>query len=191
VRTQLRGEIRSLQQRLGITTLFVTHDQSEALSMADRVGVMNAGRLEQIDTPENVYRHPTTAFVAEFVGAMNRVPGRLGDEGDVVVLGQRIRARLAVGMSVAPGTQVEAMLRPETLEAVPDAAGPGEIIERTFLGSALRLRVALDSGDDVVVETSSTSDKLAVGSRVGLKVLSDQVAVAGAVTPPAAVEAAA
>ncbi len=90
VRTQLRAEIRSLQQRLGITTLFVTHDQSEALSIADRVGVMQAGRLEQLDTPENVYRHPATAFVAEFVGAMNRLPGRIGDDGDVQVLGQRL-----------------------------------------------------------------------------------------------------
>ena len=82
VRTQLRAEIRSLQQRLGITTLFVTHDQSEALSIADRVGVMHNGRLEQLDTPENVYRHPATPFVAEFVGAMNRLPGRIGDSGE-------------------------------------------------------------------------------------------------------------
>ncbi|HET9170387.1 MAG TPA: ABC transporter ATP-binding protein, partial [Actinospica sp.] len=83
VRAQLRVEIRNLQQRLQITTLFVTHDQSEALSMADRVGVMQAGRLEQLDTPENVYRRPATAFAAEFVGAMNRLPGRMGDSGDV------------------------------------------------------------------------------------------------------------
>ncbi|MFY9626876.1 MAG: ABC transporter ATP-binding protein, partial [Methylocystis sp.] len=73
VRHQLRAEIRQVQQRLGITALFVTHDQSEALSLADRVGVMSSGRLEQIDTPENVYRYPATPFVAEFVGAMNRV----------------------------------------------------------------------------------------------------------------------
>src|SRR6202012_5246458 len=75
VRAQLRVEIRNLQQRLKITTLFVTHDQSEALSMADRVGVMQSGRLEQLDTPENVYRRPANAFVADFVGAMNRLPG--------------------------------------------------------------------------------------------------------------------
>ena len=90
VRAQLRAEIRSLQQRLEITTLFVTHDQSEALSIADRVGVMQSGRLEQLDTPENVYRRPATQFVAEFVGAMNRLPGRIGDNGDVQVLGQRL-----------------------------------------------------------------------------------------------------
>ncbi len=87
VRAQLRAEIRALQQRLGITTLFVTHDQSEALSIADRVGVMHSGRLEQLDTPENVYRRPATQFVAEFVGAMNRLPGRIGDNHEVQVLG--------------------------------------------------------------------------------------------------------
>jgi putative spermidine/putrescine transport system ATP-binding protein len=191
VRAQLRDEIRAIQQRLGITTLFVTHDQSEALSMADRVGVMNAGRLEQLDTPENVYRHPASAFVAEFVGAMNRVPGRIGEHGEVVVFGQRVPARIALGTLPAPGSVVDAMLRPESLEAVADAAGPGEITERTFLGSALRLRVALDGGDELVVETSSTSDRLAVGSRVGLRIVSEQVAVSQPSTAPAPVASAA
>ncbi len=182
VRTQLREEIRSIQRRLGITTLFVTHDQAEALSMADRVGVMNAGRLEQLDTPENVYHSPATSFVAEFVGAMNRVPGRIDDHGAVVLFSQRVPAHPANGVPVRAGTMVDAMLRPESLEAIPDAAGDGEITERTFLGSALRLRVILDAGDEVMVETSSTSDRLRVGSRVGLKVLADTVAVSDPVS---------
>ena len=188
VRTQLRGEIRSIQRRLGITTVFVTHDQSEALSMADRVGVMSAGRLEQLDTPENVYRHPATTFVAEFVGAMNRVSGRIGDGGEILLFGQRVLARPATGTVPAPGTMVEAMVRPESLEAVPDSAGPGEITERTFLGSALRLRVALYEDREVVVETSSTSDRLVVGSRVGLKVLTDSVPISDPVASPAIAE---
>jgi putative spermidine/putrescine transport system ATP-binding protein len=192
VRAQLREEIRSIQQRLGITTVFVTHDQAEALSMADRVGVMNAGRLEQLDTPEEVYRNPATAFVAEFVGAMNRVAGRIGDGGEVLLFAnQRIATRPANGVPVRAGALVHAMLRPESLEAIPDSAGHGEIAERTFLGSALRLRVTLDDGNQVIVETSSTSDRLAVGSRVGLKVLAEQVAVTDPIEEPAPVASAA
>jgi len=90
VRASLRDEIRSLQLRLGITTLFVTHDQDEALSMADRVGVMRGGRLEQIAPPEQVYAWPSTPFVAAFVGTVNRVPGRIVADAVVEVLGQRL-----------------------------------------------------------------------------------------------------
>jgi len=175
VRTQLRGEIRSIQQRLGITTLFVTHDQSEALSMADRVGVMRAGQLEQLDTPENVYRQPATAFVAEFVGAMNRLPGRLGQDGEVQVLGQRLKA---VGPDAgAPGTAVEVLLRPEALAVVADAAGAGEVAQRTFLGSSVRLEVLLDGGQRVLVESSSNDAAVLLGARVGLRILGDSATV--------------
>jgi putative spermidine/putrescine transport system ATP-binding protein len=87
VRLQLREEIRSVQQRLGTTTPFVTHDQGEALSMADRVGVMKDGKLEQIAMPDQLYAHPATAFVAEFVGTMNRIPGELTGSGQVRSLG--------------------------------------------------------------------------------------------------------
>ena len=90
VRLQLREQIRTLQQRLGTTTLFVTHDQEEALSMADRVGVMRQGKLEQIAAPDELYDDPATAFVAEFVGVMNRIPAELQASGNprtVAVLG--------------------------------------------------------------------------------------------------------
>jgi len=176
VRTQLRAEIRSLQQRLGITTLFVTHDQSEALSIADRVGVMQSGRLEQLDTPENVYRRPTTQFVAEFVGAMNRLPGRMGDNGDVLVLGQRLTLLNPNGHK--PGEAVDALLRPEALEVVPDSAGPGAVTDRTFLGSAVRLEVTLDSGQKVLVESSSFGATMKIGDRIAMRILADSVVVA-------------
>ncbi|MGD0197207.1 MAG: ABC transporter ATP-binding protein [Solirubrobacteraceae bacterium] len=176
VRMQLRGEIRSLQQRLGITTLFVTHDQSEALSIADRVGVMRSGRLEQIDTPENVYRHPATEFVAEFVGAMNRLPGRIGDNGEVQVLGHRLTVLNPNGH--LGGALVDALLRPEAVAVVPDAAGPGEITDRTFLGSVTRLEVTLDGGQKVLVDSPGHDVSASVGERIGLRVLADSVIVA-------------
>ena len=189
VRVQLRAEIRRLQQRLGITTLFVTHDQSEALSLADRVGVMRDGRLEQIDTPENVYRHPATDFVAEFVGAMNRLPGRIGEGGEVVVLGQRLP--VIAPDKYSPGTAVDALLRPEAVRVSPDAGGAGEIRERTFLGSSVRLRVALDGGQEVLVESSSHGADLELGARVGLTIVTDRVAVVATdPEPPVALSAA-
>ena len=176
VRTQLRAEIRSIQQRLGITTLFVTHDQSEALSVADRVGVMRSGRLEQLDTPENVYRRPATQFVAEFVGAMNRLPGRMGDDGAVLVLGQRLTLLNPNGYK--PGEAVDALLRPEAIEIVPDSAGPGKVTDHTFLGSAVRFQVTLDTGEKVLVESSSLSAHVNVEDRVAMRVLADSVVVA-------------
>jgi len=184
VRTQLRAEIRSLQQRLAITTLFVTHDQSEALSIADRVGVMQSGRLEQIDTPENVYRHPATPFVAEFVGAMNRLPGRIGDNGDVQVLGQNLTLLNPNGQ--ISGAAVHALLRPEAIAVVPDPAGPGEVTSRTFLGSAVRLEVTLDTGQKVLVESPSHSTAIAPGDRIALRILADSVITAD--TPRQAAE---
>jgi len=183
VRTQLRAEIRSLQQRLGITTLFVTHDQSEALSIADRVGVMQHGRLEQVDTPEAVYRHPATAFVAEFVGAMNRLPGRLGDDGEVQVLGQRLKVLNPDGTK--SGAAVYALLRPEGVAVVPDSAGPGEVTQRTFLGSAVRLEVTLDTGQKILVEQPSHDAGLVPGDRTGLRILVESVIIEETVPSPA------
>jgi len=184
VRAQLRTEIRALQQRLGITTLFVTHDQSEALSIADRVGVMHSGRLEQLDTPENIYRRPATQFVAEFVGAMNRLPGRIGDNHEVQVLGQRLTLLNPNGEQ--PGEVVDALLRPEALQIAPDSAGSGTVTDRTFLGSAVRLEVTLaDTGQKVLVESSSLSGHLKLGDRIAMRILADSVVVARR-TPPTA-----
>jgi putative spermidine/putrescine transport system ATP-binding protein len=184
VRAQLRAEIRALQQRLGITTLFVTHDQSEALSIADRVGVMHSGRLEQLDTPENIYRRPATPFVAEFVGAMNRLPGRIGDNHEVQVLGQRLTLLNPDGEQ--PGELVDALLRPEALHIAPDSGGPGTVTDRSFLGSAVRLEVTLeDTGQKVLVESSSLSAHLNLGDRIAMRILADSVVVARRAPPTA------
>jgi putative spermidine/putrescine transport system ATP-binding protein len=137
---------------------------------------MRSGRLEQLDTPENVYRRPTTQFVAEFVGAMNRLPGRIGDNGEVQVLGQRLTLLNPAGHK--PGEEVDALLRPEALEIVPDAAGPGTVTDRTFLGSAVRLQVTLDTGQKVLAESSSLSAHLKPEDRIAMRILADSVVVA-------------
>jgi putative spermidine/putrescine transport system ATP-binding protein len=154
VRLQLREQIRTLQQRLGTTTLFVTHDQEEALSMADRVGVMRAGRLEQVAEPAELYSRPATAFVAEFVGTMNRLPAELGGGGTVVtVLGATVPAQ-AGGPSSGP---VDALVRPENLTVAAAEGGNGIVAGRTFLGAVTRVAVRLSGDTEVAVDVSSAA----------------------------------
>ena len=157
VRLQLREQIRSLQQRLGITTLFVTHDQEEALSMADRVGVMREGRLEQIAAPSELYARPATAFVAEFVGTMNRIPGQYQGHDDVTVLGTVVPVH--GDHALVPAGDVDVLVRPEglTIEAVD--GGNGIVTDRTFLGSLTRVSVLLSG--DVAVKVDNTSSAVA------------------------------
>jgi putative spermidine/putrescine transport system ATP-binding protein len=177
VRHQLRAEIRSVQQRLGITTLFVTHDQAEALSMADRVGVMHGGHLEQLGTPEEIYDRPETPFVAEFVGTMNRVAGRVLPDGRLEVLGSSLSAIGPDGQ--APGTGVEVLVRPEALEAVADEHGHATVLERTFLGSVTRMRVALDDGVELLIDVGSRRGLPEPGARVAVRVTSEDALVSG------------
>jgi len=152
VRLQLREQIRTLQQRLGITTLFVTHDQEEALSMADRVGVMKDGRLEQVADPTELYSRPATAFVAEFVGTMNRIPGELGT-GVVTVLGVTVDVRPG-GPTSGP---VDALVRPENLTVAVAEGGNGIVTNLTFLGSTTRVAVLLSEDTEVSVDVPSTT----------------------------------
>ncbi|MEV6172242.1 ABC transporter ATP-binding protein [Streptomyces sp. NPDC051954] len=144
VRLSLREEIRRLQQELGITTLFVTHDQEEALSMADRVAVMHAGRLEQCAAPAELYGRPATAFVAEFVGTMSRIPGQLA-QGEVEVLGQR----LPIDGPVPSATEVDVLVRPEAVRVRAEDDGKAQVAATSFLGAAVRVTVRLADGTEV------------------------------------------
>ena len=176
VRRQLREEIRRIQIMIGITTLFVTHDQEEALAMGDRVGVMSAGRLEQIAPPTELYDRPTTAFVAEFVGLTNRLKGVAGAV-TVDVLGTRVP--LLEG-SAGPGL-VTALVRPEAVKLMPEDGAAARVLAVSFLGSLGRVQVQLPDGDLVVAQVPATDvGGLAPGTAVRVTVAPAPVfAVAG------------
>ncbi|MEH3076722.1 MAG: ABC transporter ATP-binding protein [Quadrisphaera sp.] len=177
VREQLREEVRRIQREVGTTTLLVTHDQEEALSVADRVGVVRAGRLEQVAAPQELYRRPATPFVAEFVGQVNRIPCEVV-EGLAQVLGSRLP--LLPGSTTASGAGT-ALLRPEDIEARAETThltGPrGRIVQLVFLGAAVRAFVQLDQGGDrlVVHLTAREAESIAAGTRVVMQAA--QVAV--------------
>ena len=180
VRVQLREQIRVLQTRLKITTLFVTHDQEEALSMADRVCVMRAGRIEQVDTPSALYAAPATPFVAEFVGTMNRIPGVVED-GRVRLLGTTVDIRTAAGMpqgNRAPGTAVDVLVRPEGLAVTASPSGRGIVMTTTFLGSVTRLGVLLNDDVVVYVDQPNSAAQVPVGSAAEVTVQERDVMVA-------------
>jgi putative spermidine/putrescine transport system ATP-binding protein len=177
VRARLRDEIRRVQLEVGITTLFVTHDQEEALAIADRVGVMHSGRIEQLGPPTTIYSRPATPFVAEFVGLTNRLPGVVRG-GEVEVRGARLPL---VQPDAADGPAV-ALVRPEavTLASSGDAAGPlvGTIIATAFLGATSR--VTVDLGDITVLAQLPTAEASALpaGTRVRLVLRPDPVLIA-------------
>jgi putative spermidine/putrescine transport system ATP-binding protein len=189
VRAQLRDEIRRIQLEVGITTLFVTHDQEEALAIADRVGVMREGRLEQLAPPTEVYTRPATSFVAEFVGLSNRLAGEVHG-GEVIVRG----CRLPLVEQDTPDGQVVALVRPEAVSLASRApesgsgSGPltGTVIAITFLGATSR--VTVDLGDTRVMAQLPTSEAtaLAAGSRVVLAIRPDPVLVSAGADPAAA-----
>jgi putative spermidine/putrescine transport system ATP-binding protein len=193
VRAQLRDQIRRIQLEVGITTLFVTHDQEEALAIADRVGVMREGRIEQLASPTEVYSRPATSFVAEFVGLSNRMDGEVRD-GQVVVRGIALPL---VERDVPNGAAV-ALVRPEAVTmashtSAPDESAPsspldGTVIAVTFLGATSR--VTVDLGDTTVLAQLSTSDAsaLSAGSRVALTIRPDPVLVSSASEPAVAAE---
>ncbi|GAA5232170.1 putative 2-aminoethylphosphonate ABC transporter ATP-binding protein [Verticiella sediminum] len=145
VRERLRGELRALQRRLGITTLMVTHDQEEAMTMADRIAVMNGGVIEQYGTPRELYRDPRTAFIADFVGEANWLPYERLDDGHVRV------GRQTLALAQAPGrANGRLFVRPEAVRvgqsapAGSDNALLADVIDGMFLGRAFRLTLQVD-----------------------------------------------
>ena len=160
LRIQMRKEIRRIQKQLRLTCLYVTHDQKEALTLADRIVVMNRGRVEQIDTPFELYSNPRNLFVADFIGQANVLPGQVKavDAGEIVVAlqdGCDLRARPIPGLAAAPGTKVQVIARPEIISlgqaGVPGL--PGHIASLTFVGDKLDYEVRLAGGAVIHAET--------------------------------------
>jgi iron(III) transport system ATP-binding protein len=199
-RVRLRGEIRSLQQQLGVTTIMVTHDQEEALSIADRIVVMNHGRIEQVGTPSEIYRQPASPFVADFVGKANALPAQL--VGDTIHCGSlqlRAPARAQVRATKAEATQadgstaVKMYLRPEDFILIPQAKEASEqapLSENEFLGTLQKIEflgsfchahitsVQLPSQLLVYFSLNTLSEnQLEIGSTVRLKLLAERIKV--------------
>lgn len=164
VRVQLRDEIRRIQLEVGTTTLFVTHDQEEALAVADRVGVMRAGNLEQVASPRDLYARPATPFVADFVGLTNKLRTTVAN-GRAHLMGTSVPLLPA---SVQGGTAT-VLIRPESILVTADPAGQATVVTTSFLGSTGRLCAVTDSGETVLAQIDNTEvADFAPGGRVRL-----------------------
>jgi putative spermidine/putrescine transport system ATP-binding protein len=184
VRVQLREEIRRIQLELGITTLYVTHDQEEALSVSDHVAVMYGGRIEQMGSPAEMYSAPATPFVAEFIGTMNRIEGTVVDGGVETGDGKTLEIEAARGRP--RGERVLVLVRPETVEVSAtngDSAARntfvGDVVTQTFLGPVTRLKI-IGTGVDVIADVPTQKAlSLPVGTRVAAALPAEGVRLLG------------
>ena len=181
VRGQIREEIRRIQLELGITTLFVTHDQEEAMAISDRVGVMSHGKLEQIDTPIALYNSPATPFVASFVGQANRIPAQITAKGKARVLNQKVNISESAG-SFEEGDHVHVIIRPELLEIVSESdtdATRGIVALKSFLGPMTKIGIAVEGGPLIHLNIASREvRKIEIGDKIAFKISSDEVMAA-------------
>jgi iron(III) transport system ATP-binding protein len=173
LRVQTRIEIRERQRELGITSVYVTHDQEEAMSISDRVIVMNKGRIEQIGTPEEIYMRPQTHFVAEFIGKANFIAAEVcevrGSIAVVSALGAMLNIRSYNGISV--GDKGSLVVRPEAIELVSHSAGKHQGLVRyaTYLGARITYQVDI-GGDILTVDVTNPQQRsaISVGTQVGI-----------------------
>jgi ABC-type Fe3+/spermidine/putrescine transport system ATPase subunit len=162
----MQGVLKQLQREIGITFVYVTHDQEEAFSMSDRVGIMNAGKLEQVGAPRDVYHRPQTLFVADFVGASNQIPATILERSS----GSRLRADLG-GLGVVeapgsaalgPGSAAAAILRPESTGPIEADGGvrlSGRLVDIAYLGPQVQYTIDAAPAGEVIVLHSSQADE--------------------------------
>jgi spermidine/putrescine transport system ATP-binding protein len=173
LRRQMQVELKEIQREVGITFLYVTHDQEEALAMSDRIAVMDGGVVEQCGTPEEVYERPAKPFVAGFIGISNLMEGTVEDGGVRLANGARCAAPVPEG--VADGTAVQLSVRPEKIVLDGEGDGlvrlPGTIAERVYVGTATQVIVELEGGARIVAleqntERARADDRWELGDRV-------------------------
>jgi spermidine/putrescine transport system ATP-binding protein len=171
LREEMRDELRVIQRSVGITTVFVTHDQTEALGLSDRIAVMNHGRLEQLGAPREIYEHPATRFVADFIGASTVLRGRAVD-GERVAVTDGPPLRVGAGRGLRAGEEVELAIRPERVRLAP---GPGDNVVAArieglvYQGAQTEVTARLADGQRVRVFVSEPAPvPLAAGQTVHL-----------------------
>jgi iron(III) transport system ATP-binding protein len=182
LREQMRTEIREIQQRLGITSVYVTHDQIEAMSLSDRVVVMNLGKVEQIDSPQTIYRRPTTAFVANFIGRTNFVPATVVAVEDGRLTLDALGGTLHVAQPDTPrqaGQQATLVLRPDAIRLTPEAGQFAGVVHRsTYLGSQVEYVVEV-AGQSLIAVESDPRHVIVypADTRVGVNLLAETIYV--------------
>lgn len=184
LREEMQFELRQIQRKVGTTTILVTHDQTEAMSISDRVVVMEAGRVTQIDRPHRLYEHPQTRFISSFVGKANLLEGIVDASGTSVKIGA---LSLPVEVDGLASRQPVALsLRPEKIRFVAAEAGllAGKVDERFFLGSQWLYRVSTSIGELVVVSSNDGQQPVEEGSSVGLDWTASQVRVLAVAPSP-------
>lgn len=169
VRDQLRDEIRDVQKKSGITTIFVTHDQNEAMYVSDRVAVMKSGTLQQIDIPTELYQNPANPFVAEFVGLINKIPAKKISGDKWSVLGGEIIAR-----NNQSSSQGLALIRPEAISVKASNSGPYKIEAVSFLGVVTRLQMQVEGAKVISDLISADAKQFHPGVRVELTSLASE-----------------
>jgi putative spermidine/putrescine transport system ATP-binding protein len=174
LRETMQLEVRRLQRRLGLTTIFITHDQEEALVLSDRVAVMNKGAIQQIATTTEIYERPASDFVADFVGESNIFHGTAGAGGIVVLEGGRT---LRVARALAAGRKVGVLIRPERFSATAANQFAGEVVEAIYLGSSFKLRLRTEDGFSVIVRQPARGKLPAVGEHVSVGIEPDEIHV--------------
>jgi spermidine/putrescine transport system ATP-binding protein len=169
LRRRLQLELKRIQVEVGITFVYVTHDQEEALTMSDRIAVMHAGKVEQLGTPEELYERPTSRFVADFIGSTNLLRGRIEDDGWVRLSSGDVAHVAHDGLPT--GTEVEISVRPESIALVPpDAAGAihATVEQAAYLGTTISYQLRTDGGLALTVLSPKTGIRLPVGSDVAV-----------------------